>query len=172
MMKVCNKCGVEKPITSFHKNQKAKEGRRNTCSSCVVAYNKTYVAANKEKVAAQMREYHKANRDKLLAQMRAYRERNRDALLPKQRKRGSGFSDELFYATLSAQGGVCGICSVDLTGLERKAIHADHCHESGHPRGVLCKKCNIALGGFNDDPVVLKKALAYLENPPITKVQT
>jgi hypothetical protein len=168
-MRECIKCGETKPLDQFHRNHKGKDGRRNTCSACVIAYNKNYVAANRQQVSERMRAYHQANRDKLLAQMKDYRGKHRDTLLPKQRQRGSGFSDAMFYATLAQQGGVCAICSLDLTALPRNRIHADHCHESGLPRGVLCQKCNTALGGFNDDPVRLKKALEYLTNPPTMK---
>jgi len=39
---------------------------------------------------------------------------------------------------------------------------ADHCHRTNVPRGFLCRKCNSALGWFNDDPELLQAALDYL----------
>ncbi len=30
-------------------------------------------------------------------------------------------------------------------------------------RGLLCRACNVALGIFGDDPVILCRALAYLQ---------
>ena len=41
-------------------------------------------------------------------------------------------------------------------------LSVDHCHSTGKVRGLLCKKCNLALGGFGDDPEKIKKALKYL----------
>ena len=38
----------------------------------------------------------------------------------------------------------------------------DHCHKTGKFRGWLCQSCNIALGNFEDDPKILKKAISYL----------
>ena len=39
----------------------------------------------------------------------------------------------------------------------------DHNHNTGKFRGWLCNKCNSALGWFDDDLTVLKKAVTYLE---------
>jgi hypothetical protein len=46
-------------------------------------------------------------------------------------------------------------------------VHADHCHESGAPRGVLCHWCNTGIGGLKDSVELLRAAIAYLENPPL-----
>jgi hypothetical protein len=35
---------------------------------------------------------------------------------------------------------------------------------------MLCVRCNNALGNFMDDPVRLRAAIAYLEDPPATHV--
>lgn len=39
----------------------------------------------------------------------------------------------------------------------------DHCHETESFRGWLCHKCNRALGGFDDSPKTLERAIKYLE---------
>lgn len=38
----------------------------------------------------------------------------------------------------------------------------DHDHEQKVLRGVLCGRCNVAIGLFKDDPELLKAAIAYL----------
>ena len=39
----------------------------------------------------------------------------------------------------------------------------DHCHETESFRGWLCHKCNRALGGFDDNIDILKRAINYLK---------
>jgi hypothetical protein len=58
---------------------------------------------------------------------------------------------------LAAQHGVCAICQT------AQAIHVDHDHRTGQIRGLLCLRCNAALGQLADDPLVLRRAARYLE---------
>ena len=41
----------------------------------------------------------------------------------------------------------------------------DHCHHSKQARGYICDSCNTALGGFRDDPDIIRRALAWVEEP-------
>ena len=63
-------------------------------------------------------------------------------------------------AILARQEHTCPICERLLGFPNVKAI--DHCHVTGSVRGVLCRRCNAALGLFRDSPEVLERALAYL----------
>ncbi len=53
----------------------------------------------------------------------------------------------------------CEVCGSDFG--DKKCI--DHCHKTEKIRGVLCHKCNTALGLVNDDPRILNKLSQYLE---------
>lgn len=50
----------------------------------------------------------------------------------------------------------CHICA------SRDSLQVDHCHDTGLYRGILCGKCNKALGLFNDNLNSLKSAVNYL----------
>jgi hypothetical protein len=74
-------------------------------------------------------------------------------------------------AILYHQGGTCLICGdgplVRWPPAWRKGGTAviDHDHETGEIRGVLCGRCNVALGWFRHDPKRLRAAAEYLERP-------
>ena len=51
----------------------------------------------------------------------------------------------------------CAICD------KENKLTIDHCHASNKIRGILCNKCNAALGMVNDSLEILKAMIAYLE---------
>jgi hypothetical protein len=60
--------------------------------------------------------------------------------------------------------GVCDICGTDKPGYAGRRLAIDHDHSTGIVRGMLCQKCNVGLGNFNDNPDLLLKAVQYLKN--------
>jgi Pyruvate/2-oxoacid:ferredoxin oxidoreductase delta subunit len=61
---------------------------------------------------------------------------------------------------LEQQGNKCGLCLIEL---EKRTIVLDHDHKTGKIRAVLCRRCNIGLGYFQDDLVKLEAALQYVK---------
>lgn len=72
-----------------------------------------------------------------------------------------GLTPERRAELLAEQDGGCGICRGPLDGKRRG--HVDHDHESGAVRGLLCHRCNTAIGLLREDPNTLRAAIAYLE---------
>jgi Recombination endonuclease VII len=70
------------------------------------------------------------------------------------RKYGIGAAE--VDALIAQQGGLCPICK------KRPAIHVDHDHASEKVRAILCEPCNGGLGQFKEDPLIIRKAAAYL----------
>ena len=78
-------------------------------------------------------------------------------------KRTYGIDAETYYEMLEKQNYKCAICGIaGNNNAVRSKMFIDHCHESGEVRGLLCSKCNMALGNFNDDIETLKSAIDYL----------
>ena len=65
------------------------------------------------------------------------------------------------------QGNECAICLKELDLTDRQKVHIDHCHETDEVRGILCVNCNLLLGLAEDNPFILAKAIAYLQDPPV-----
>jgi len=51
------------------------------------------------------------------------------------------------------------------------SLHLDPDHESGQLRGILCFRCNNALGDFDDDASLLQAALRYLDSYRAAEVE-
>lgn len=86
-----------------------------------------------------------------------------------RRNRSYGFSRELFDISFKLQRGLCAICQRPLDHHSRHT-HADHCHRTATPRGILCQRCNLGIGHFSDDPILLRAAADYLEDPPLSLI--
>lgn len=80
-----------------------------------------------------------------------------------------GITLEDYEELCASQGGVCAICSRPPAGQRKdgslKRLHVDHDHRTGRVRGLLCFDCNTALGKFGDGVEMLKRAIAYLDEP-------
>ncbi len=68
---------------------------------------------------------------------------------------------EEYAALLAEQGGVCAICREACSSGKRLAV--DHDHTTGKCRGLLCMRCNTAVGLMRDDADLLLAAVAYLK---------
>lgn len=135
-------------MSEFGVHTRSKDGRRGQCKACRGAY---------------CTEWREKNIDKARATGRRYAGRNSAKRVSYMRERRTGFTEELFAARLKEQENACAICECDLSTTKPKDIHADHCHATGKPRGILCRHCNSGLGFFNDSTELLARASAYLE---------
>jgi hypothetical protein len=75
-----------------------------------------------------------------------------------------GIGKEQYDQMYHAQDGCCAICGTHRSGV-RYSLAVDHCHVTGSVRGLLCTRCNLALGGLSDDSAVLARAEEYLRKP-------
>lgn len=79
-----------------------------------------------------------------------------------------GISRKTYLEMFERQNGKCAICETEeKTIIKGKTLSlaVDHCHKGGKIRGLLCKPCNQAIGLMEDDPEILRRAIAYLTRP-------
>jgi hypothetical protein len=75
-------------------------------------------------------------------------------------KRDYKITLEDYDQMLEHQGGVCAACSG--RHKDGRRLHVDHDHKTGQVRGLLCTKCNTAIGLMNDDVMTAMKIVSYL----------
>ena len=136
--KRCSRCAEIKPLGDF-------KGRSGRCKPCA---------------AVKQREWSESEKGKAY-----YKDYQFDYAI-----RQHGIEPTEYYAMLEQQGGGCAACgTTDPGGRGRWQIDHDHscCPKEKSCgsciRGLLCWKCNYALGLANDDPDRLRKMIDYLE---------
>lgn len=78
-------------------------------------------------------------------------------------KKMFGITIDDFERMDAEQGGVCAICQKPPTG-RQKNLCVDHCHTTGRVRGLLCDKCNRAIGLLDENPDTINRAVSYLSS--------
>ena len=64
---------------------------------------------------------------------------------------------------------ICDICHRPETATRHgvvRLLNKDHNHRTGEWRGLLCSRCNTAIGMFRDNVHLMQSAINYLNNPP------
>src|SRR5882724_12058950 len=92
--------------------------------------------------------------------------KHKDKYIENERKqrlqKNFGLSIEQYDEMFLKQGGLCHICHLPETSKnsrkEIKKLAVDHNHITGKIRGLLCAKCNQAIGLLGDSPDRLRAA--------------
>lgn len=154
---LCTGCDKIKLFKDFSKNINRKNGINGECKSCqkeyrlqhidqAKQYNINYRKNNLLKLKEKRLSYRMKNTDKIKKSVWANKLRNRYGLTP-----------EVFFRMIENQMSKCAICNN-----ERKLV-IDHCHKTGKVRGMLCHKCNWAIGLLSDEIKILENAINYLK---------
>lgn len=131
--KTCNQCKQVKPTSEFPVLSYIKDTLRTTCRQCI---NKAQLA----RLTPEKKHYFNLRYE-------------------------YGLTVEQYDAMLASQNGVCAICKKRETFTrsgKKRRLCVDHCHDTGLNRGLLCGKCNVALGYFTDSIPMLESAISYL----------
>lgn len=170
--KWCRRCKTIKSVSHFGPHASTKDGRQTYCRGCFAAiYRERRQREGHVVRPADIPVGHKfcrgcqrvlpfedwaarSTNDGLAFQCKTCMSAKERA---KHLARSYGMSLAELDDMLAAQHGVCAICQT------APAIHVDHDHRTGQIRGLLCFRCNAALGQLADDPLVLRRAARYLE---------
>ena len=97
----------------------------------------------------------KRNREQYAANKEQYKRRARNAEL----KRLYGITLDQYEEMLAAQDYKCAVCGGNS---KWGKLSVDHNHNTGKVRGLLCEKCNRAIGLLNDNAELAYKLGEYL----------
>ena len=165
-MKKCSKCGIEQSLDNFYRASETRDGYRGDCKACFQARAKARYPLVREQAIERTRQWAADNPDRVKARQAEYRASGRKAISDRKShlRRKYGITPAEYDELLDRQGGGCAICGRPPTpGI---SLHVDHDHATGAIRGLLCFRCNNALGDFDDDRDRLWAALAYLGPAP------
>lgn len=133
----CTRCEEWKPWSAFSTAGKNKKYPHSRCNACVMQGHKDKRAKNPE----------------------LYRQIQRR----NDYKTKYGITLEQYEAMLEAQEYGCKICGSKKSGRKSGVFLVDHDHKSGAVRSLLCARCNVGLGNFDDDLDRLRRAVRYVE---------
>jgi hypothetical protein len=96
--------------------------------------------------------------------------RGRNQFYQFDRKYGCG--EEAYTNMYTEQGGKCALChrpgsKIAEGACRSKTLQIDHCHSTKKVRGLLCFDCNVTIGRYDEDMLLLAKvvlnAVEYLK---------
>ena len=125
------------------------------------ARSRDYYATHRTKVLAEKKAQHAADPNARVAYHKAYNEAHRNERRAKLLE-CCGLTHKAFLTLLESQGSVCAICGTSEWG--KRGPFVDHDHVTGRVRGILCYRCNSALGYVNDNPNIIRAMGDYLSN--------
>ena len=73
-------------------------------------------------------------------------------------RRRYGIKRDEFLTLYHEQQGKCAIC-----GVFSQDLVIDHNHSTNKIRGLLCSACNTCIGLARESPLILEKAIQYIE---------
>ena len=125
------------------------------------------ITIKKQKAAEWARNDRKKHPDKYKAQYangygRGYSKRLHDLLVSHK------ITKEQYDAMIVAQNNCCAICKrpekrIDTYTKQVARLCIDHNHITNKVRALLCSACNAGVGYFKENPVIINKAIAYLQ---------
>ncbi len=167
MDRTCKKCGQTKKLVDFAKDASKKLGYQHICRICKRESCKSWRNRNKEAYNEKRRNDPKVKEDNRIKRRKTVQ--NKLKIDPEWIRKFNlmknfGLTVEEYDKMVEDSGGceICGLTQEESLKIDNRRLCVDHCHITGKIRGILCSKCNTALGKFKDSPQILQIAINYL----------
>lgn len=171
--KVCNKCGIEKPLASISKSGGGRYCKRCHANWMLAWRNADQSRRKRASVANSARQVKRYSEDPEWRARRVADQKARYQAMDPAKKLAMGRRNHLitkygirpedYDRMLAEQDGRCAICRQIPKKRKKRELHIDHDHETNKVRGLLCGTCNTAIGYFRDSLEIMEAAVEYLK---------
>lgn len=151
-MKKCTLCKKIKELADFVRNNGKGDGFACWCKLCHRKKSKAWRINNLEKSRKIVKDW---------------RKRNPNSYRQSSLRKNYGINSADYDLLLKKQGGKCAICLTDNDYPNRKFLCVDHVKDTLKIRGLLCNRCNSAIGLLSHNIDKLKNAIKYLQRKEI-----
>ena len=160
-MKFCRRCKASKHPAEFGKHKRTKDGLHNFCNRCRSKESRArYVKFHKRML--ERAEYYRQNRPDIMEKWRKLNKEHETRYKKSySRLKRYGLTAEQFDRMVASQQNRCAICRKEFI-LTIPAV--DHDHKTGKVRGLLCSKCNLALGHLEENIQTVESLRSYILN--------
>lgn len=144
--KVCTICHKSRRLSNYSNHKGTFDKLNYVCKPCVNKKSKIWRKKNAQRVKENNRKFRNNIRESELKKKYNLTLQSRQVLLESQNNK-------------------CAICSCDINfyTMGKGQFAVDHCHRTNKVRGILCRRCNVCIGMFNDEADTIMKASEYLK---------
>ena len=139
----CYHCKEYRPDSDFPKDRSRPCGLSHRCRKCNTIHQAKMMA------------------NRRVREGEGYRIRQRKYEL----MRYYGLTEKQYEDMFIKQKGVCAICG--MSPKKNGWLAVDHCHDTGYFRGLLCRRCNSAIGLLDDNCEKVQSAANYLRRTSV-----
>lgn len=147
---------LEKDLSNFAKKR---EGLNTRCKSCIGVYMRKLYAKDRPKELQKRKAWYKKNQERVRKDAINYYSLNKEEIKFRRIFLAYGLTKEDYMSKLVSQKHVCAVCELPNS---IKSLAVDHCHNTSKVRGLLCDKCNTALGLLDEDIERTQRLIEYI----------
>lgn len=145
----CRKENAVRRTRTWRESHKILKPKILVCPTCKKRFTST--------ASAQKTCSNECAKKRMWGQQVQWRVDNKPRLRNRDLNKKFGISIEDYDVLYEKQKGKCLICDE-----YKPTLCIDHNHKTNKVRGLLCRKCNAAIGSLKDDPDLLNRAAEYL----------